>query len=186
LWNESAAIDANRCDLAVLKEVFMAATASNLSLEGRSGDSGFPEPRLLSTNEAQPGLYHLHLDESREEDWYLDEEDFRSLFEKTLTIATATGTRWLVVDDPVNAGRFAAALGFFFYGGVCRLQEVITDQAHRKNGLATKLIRAVAARAVESGCDKVALLADPESSAHLLYSRLGFSDLAVEVTLMKY
>jgi GNAT superfamily N-acetyltransferase len=140
----------------------------------------------ISTQKAKIGLFHLHLEASRHEDWFRDEGDFQALFEKTIAIAEGTETRWLVIPDPERGGQYAAALGLFFHNGICRLQEVMTASAFRSRGLATRLLGQAASCAMEAGIEVVALLADPQSRAHRLYERLGFSDLSSDVTLMRY
>lgn len=184
LSSSGAAAEAMALGLGVYKESFMAVRSATLATNAlaRASDA----PVLLSTEDAAAGLYQLHLDESRDEDWFEGEEDFRKLFDKTLAIAHGTGTRWFVVPSPESAGRYIASVGFFHFQGVCRLQEVMTAPGFRRRGLASTLVAAVGADASAAGMQVTALLADPDNEAHRLYSRLGFTDLALDITLMRY
>jgi GNAT superfamily N-acetyltransferase len=185
LWTAEVEREAVQAGLGVYRETYMAVRAGTLAREaGRGGP--IVEPALLSTRDAAAGLYQLHLEESRDEDWFTDEAGFRALFDKTLAIAEGTHTTWLAAPDPARAGRYAAALGFFPCAGIHRLQEVITAPAWRRRGLATSLLGAAGRRAQEAGSAVVALAADPDGDAYRLYRRLGFVDLACDVTLMRY
>lgn len=185
LSNSEAEAEATALGLRVYKETFMAVRSETLARNALTSASQTPV-LLLSTEDAAAGLYQLHLDESRDEDWFEDEDDFRKLFDKTLAIAHGTGTRWFVVPSPESAGRYIASIGFFHFEGVCRLQEVITAAGFRRRGLASALVGAVSAHATATGMQVTALLADPDSEAHRLYGGLGFADLAFDVTLMRY
>lgn len=185
LWTAEAEREAKQAGLGVFRETYMAVRSETLA--GEAGHlEPIVEPTLLSTWDAAAGLYQLHLEESRNEDWFTDEADFRALFDKTMAISEGTHTSWLAAPDPAQAGRYVAALGFFPCAGIYRLQEVITAPAWRGRGLATNLLSAVGRRAQEAGSAVVALAADPEGDAHRLYRRLGFVDLACDVTLMRY
>lgn len=185
LWTAEAEREAEQAGLGVYRETYMAARAETLARQASRLDPGVA-PLLLSTWDAAAGLYQLHLEESRDEDWFTDETDFRALFDKTVAIAEGTHTSWLAVPDPDQTGKYAAALGFFPCAGIWRLQEVITAPAWRGRGLGTSLLGEVGRRASAAGSAVVALAADPEGDAHRLYRRLGFVDLACDVTLMRY
>ena len=185
LWTAEIEREAEQAGLGLHCETYMAVRAETLAGEA-SRLAPTIEPVLLSTLDAAAGLYQLHLEESRDEDWFIDEADFCALFDKTMAIAEGTNTSWLVVPDPAQAGRYRAALGFFPCAGIYRLQEVITAPAWRGRGLATSLLSAVGKHAQDSGSAVVALAAEPDSDAHRLYRSLGFVDLACDVTLMRY
>lgn len=188
-WSPALEASAASLQLFAHHESFMATSSRNLlATTTRALDESVAPARLLSTDEACAGLYALHLEESTAEDWYIDEEDFGRLFEKTIAIAQHTNTRWLAVDHPMkhDAPSFAAALGYFYHQGICRLQEVITSPSCRHRGLATYLLSEAARLAMAANIEHVALLADPEADAHRLYRSLGFEDLDAEVTLMRY
>lgn len=185
-WSAEAEAEAHASDLRVFNEVLMAVRSEALSKSARNRTENGLLAYVISTSEAAAGLYRLHLEESQHADWFKDEADFKLLFNKTIAIAKGTGTSWLVIQDPDNKDRYAAALGFFFCEGICRLQEVITAPSRRRLGLATVLLASVAVHAMEAGCPVVGLLADPDSDAHHLYEKLGFVDLEVDVSLMRY
>lgn len=185
-WSAEAEAEAHASDLRVFNEVFMAARSEALSKSATNQNKNGLLTHVISTSEAAAGLYRLHLEESQHADWFKDEADFKLLFNKTIAIAKGTSTNWLVIQDPDDKERYAAALGFFFCEGICRLQEVLTAPSRRRLGLASALLASVAAHAMESGCPAIGLLADPDSDAHHLYEKLGFVDLEVDVSLMRY
>jgi GNAT superfamily N-acetyltransferase len=96
------------------------------------------------------------------------------------------GVQWIGANLDRAHERLDSALGFFDEDRLCRLQEVMTAQPARGKGLATLLLREVAARAVQRGLNYVGLLAEDRSDGHRLYQKLGFRELDRDVTLMHY
>lgn len=142
-------------------------------------------PRLLTTEADREALYRLQLDEARDENWFVDEDDFKMLFAKSRMVSEGAGILWLGVDRSDGSG-LASALGFFDHDDVCRLQEVITAPDMRGRGLATSLIVEAARLAGNRGTTAIGLIADKDGEAIRLYRRLGFADLVSDISLMRY
>jgi len=183
-WRDALAEQAEQAGFSQSIEVPLAAPAERLAGDGENEPST-TTTRLLHSPTDMQALYRLHLDESRDLDWFIDDDDFKGLFAKTLAVSERVGITWLGIDAPHGDG-LISALGYFDHTGVCRLQEIITAEPFRRKGLATRLIRDAATRATARGIGAVGLITELDSEAHSLYRRLGFVDLGREITLMAY
>lgn len=168
----------------VVTEVLMAAPLSAIA----TGMSSTPAAQIatLAGEDDMRRLYELHLGDARAEDWFVDEPGFADLFGKTITVSRAVGVQWRGIQAPGAEGGLHAALGFFDEAKLCRLQEVMTAPLVRSRGLATLLIGEVAARARARGVEAIGLFAEDGGAGHRLYRKLGFQELARDVTLMHY
>ncbi len=54
------------------------------------------------------------------------------------------------------------------------IENVVTDEAHRRKGYGEALLKQVIANAIESGCYKVMLMTGRDDSVHEFYQRCGF------------
>jgi GNAT superfamily N-acetyltransferase len=70
-----------------------------------------------------------------------------------------------------DAGVLVASLGLVPLGPVARYQDVQTAASHRRRGIASALL-AAAARSVD--CERLVIVAVPDSEAARVYDRLGF------------
>ncbi len=59
--------------------------------------------------------------------------------------------------------------------GVARYQSVLTDDGHRRHGLASHLLGVAAHWAHARGCDRLVILADADEPPSRLYQSLGFA-----------
>jgi GNAT superfamily N-acetyltransferase len=73
-----------------------------------------------------------------------------------------------------DADSLVASLGLVPLGSVARYQDVQTATDHRRRGLATALLQASARDALESGAERVVIIAEPGSEAARVYERVGF------------
>lgn len=71
--------------------------------------------------------------------------------------------------------RLVAELGVVRCGRTARYQDVSTDAAHRRRGLARHLLGVAAAWASERGCDRWVIVAGANSDAGRLYRQAGFA-----------
>lgn len=167
----------------VIAEVMMAASTAMI---GQRAPASSPEPPTRPLNIVdREALYQLHLEEARTEDWFVDNKDFRELFQKTMTISDRVGIHWLGSFDPGSTELFSA-LGYFDQGRLCRLQEVMTAPQARGKGFASQLIRLVARMAQQRNVDSIGLFAEEDGEGHRLYLKLGFQELARDITVMHY
>jgi GNAT superfamily N-acetyltransferase len=72
-------------------------------------------------------------------------------------------------------GRLVAELGIVRCGTTARYQDVGTDAAHRRRGLARHLLGVAAGWAGERGCERWVIVAAADSDAGRLYRQAGFS-----------
>ncbi|NVB82719.1 MAG: GNAT family N-acetyltransferase [Kofleriaceae bacterium] len=70
-----------------------------------------------------------------------------------------------------------ASLGLVPVSGVARYQDVQTLASHRRRGLAGALLAAAARHALANGAARVVIVAEPDSEASRVYSRVGFRTL---------
>lgn len=185
--NEAAVLEAGRRKgFKSFTEVLMAAPVSRLA--GALGaDASRVSIRILGTTAADEQLvYRLHLPDARDEDWFIDEDDFKQLFRKTMTASTGVGVQWIAATLAAQTDHVDSALGFFDEDRLCRLQEVMTTSLARGKGLASLLIREVAARARQRGVPLIGLFAEEAGEGHRLYRKLGFEPLDRDVILMRY
>jgi ribosomal protein S18 acetylase RimI-like enzyme len=81
---------------------------------------------------------------------------------------------WYVAIDPAS-GDVAASCGVVVTGGRGRFQAVDTALAHRRRGIASRLVAEAARRAAaERGAERLVIVADPGYHALGLYESLGF------------
>jgi ribosomal protein S18 acetylase RimI-like enzyme len=94
-------------------------------------------------------------------------EDRRGLFR-------AGRGAWYVAIDPAS-GEVAASCGVVVTGGRGRFQAVDTALAHRRRGIASRLVAEAAHRSAEDhGAERLVIVADPGYHALALYESLGF------------
>lgn len=79
---------------------------------------------------------------------------------------------WLVIED--GSGGLAAAALTTMWWGTPFLCFVVTAPAHRGTGLATSLIRRVAAVVLARGEQELGLIVTSGNPAEALYARIGF------------
>ncbi len=108
------------------------------------------------------------------------------LFQKLRFTTGKIGIEWFYLT-PVGRREILAKLSVFEHGGICRLQDVETAAAHRRNGCASALVSFAARHAIETlGTVGLALAADSDDHAVDLYAKLGFIECGGSITLMKY
>jgi len=104
------------------------------------------------------------------------------LFESDRAVAAAGGDRWFVAWDH---GRVAACCSLLARGGVGQVETVLTSRDARNRGLG----RAVALAAVEAstrdGNELTFIGADADDWPRLLYQRLGFDPVGVQLTFSR-
>jgi GNAT superfamily N-acetyltransferase len=165
---------------------FLMATQSEMLAQARNSEPSAPVPQVLDLARDREQLFALHLAEASEADWFEGPEAFRGLFNKTMALSDRVGIEWLAIREAGGGPSLAAALGYFDESPICRLQEVITAPAVRRHGLATRLIREAASRAVDRGVPAVGLVAEEGGEGHRLYRSLGFVELGCDITVMHY
>lgn len=92
---------------------------------------------------------------------------------------------WFGARTP--GGDLVATLGVYRAGpGVARFQNVLTDRAHRRRGIAGTLLRHAGAWALrELGAETLVIVADPDGPAIGAYRAAGFSDLQEQWALYR-
>ena len=99
------------------------------------------------------------------------------------TQITATGIKFLATENRQTVGRaylyilkndiHEAPFGF--------LEDVFVEEAHRKKGVGSELIKAVIAEAIARGCYKLICTARHEKQdVHSYYKKFGFADHGLE------
>ena len=149
------------------------------------------EPATIIETDIRPGMPDVELREIHsDDDWEQlarlgcvdiepDGLEDRMVFERRRAAAqrklveTGAGT-WL---GAFVAGRLVAKLGIVRVGELARYQDVVTDPAHRRQGLAGALIRRGAAKAVEwAGVTRLVIVAEEDGPAIDVYRKAGFID----------
>ena len=107
-----------------------------------------------------------------------DERDYRlfvrARIEDRRTLFRAGHGAWYVAVDPVTAG-VVASCGVIVTRGRGRFQAVDTALAHRRRGIASRLVvEAARHSAAVHGADRFVIVADPGYHALGLYESLGF------------
>ncbi|MEO5930024.1 MAG: GNAT family N-acetyltransferase [Candidatus Kapaibacterium sp.] len=129
-------------------------------------------------------FYHASLEEGDHYDPAYTGPD--RLFEKIRFTTDAVGIEWFRLTRR-GSDEIFAKLGIFRHGGICRLQDVETAPAHRRNGYAGLLVSFAIGRAIDTfGSRGLALCADSEYYAVDLYRKLGFAECGDTVMLMNY
>lgn len=128
----------------------------------------------------------FHAEATREYDWYESDAESDQLFEKTRFTSEAVGIRWFYVSYP-GGSEILAKLGLFEHQGLWRLQDVMTAQPYRRQGLASFLVSFALREAIDrQKGSALALVTDIDYYAIDLYRKLGFVSCGEAVTLMKY
>lgn len=79
------------------------------------------------------------------------------------------------------AGEPAGSMGIFVRDGLGRFQYVQVARAHRRKGVATAMVHAVAREGIERwGAERLLIVADEGTPADAIYARLGFRELRDE------
>lgn len=73
-----------------------------------------------------------------------------------------------------QSGRLVASLGIVVCDGVARYQDVGTDSAHRRRGLAGHLLGVAAQWAHDQGCERWVIVTETTNPAGRLYRSVGF------------
>lgn len=76
-----------------------------------------------------------------------------------------------------DGGQLVASLGLVPLLGVARYQDVQTLASHRRRGLAGALLAAAARHALTGDVERVVIVAEPDSEASRVYTRVGFHTL---------
>jgi GNAT superfamily N-acetyltransferase len=71
-------------------------------------------------------------------------------------------------------GTLAAQLGIVCCGTAARYQQVLTDESHRRRGLASHLVGVAARWAAERGCHRWVIVTESTNPAGRVYRSLGF------------
>lgn len=74
-----------------------------------------------------------------------------------------------------DGDELVGSLGLVPVGRVARYQDVQTAATHRTRGIASALLAAAAADARAAGLERVVIVAEPDSAASRVYTRLGFT-----------
>jgi ribosomal protein S18 acetylase RimI-like enzyme len=106
------------------------------------------------------------------------EEEYRAFVRARLhdrrALFRAGRGAWYVAVDPAS-GDVAASCGVVVRGGRGRFQAVDTALAHRRRGIASRLVAEAARRAAaDYGAERFVIVADPGYHALGLYESLGF------------
>ncbi|MCW5220462.1 N-acetyltransferase [Verminephrobacter aporrectodeae subsp. tuberculatae] len=81
-------------------------------------------------------------------------------------------------------GRIVAHCGLIHKAGIGRYQDVTTAPAHRRQGLAEMLVRAVAAHALHRDrCHQLVIVAEADSPPERIYRRVGFEPFSHEYSV---
>jgi GNAT superfamily N-acetyltransferase len=97
----------------------------------------------------------------------------RQLASRDALIATATDVRSLAM---LTGGTIAARCQLYGAGATMQVENVYTDPAHRRRGLAAALVAHAAQEARDAGAAIVFLRTDASGSAQRLYRGVGFVD----------
>ena len=124
----------------------------------------------------------------RAEPWYTPAAS-AMLADKTRRISDALGLDWFYVS-PRAEDVMLARLGLYEYRGshgrAARLQDVVTDAAHRRRGLATALVaEAQRVALVERQLDALYVCADADYLALAMYRKQGFLDVGALIKLFR-
>jgi GNAT superfamily N-acetyltransferase len=108
------------------------------------------------------------------EAWYRESmgaAEARDLGDADADSAVRSGARYFLCE---RDGEPAASCELLGRGGIGQVESVYTAAAHRGHGLASVVVRAAIAAALERGDDLVMILADADDWPQRLYERLGF------------
>ena len=118
-------------------------------------------------------------------DWHDEQNraflDRRASWQQRL-VARGLAKFWGAFD----ADELGGSLGLVPLGSVARYQDVVVRAEYRRRGLASALLSASARDALESGADRVVIVAIENGDAARLYARLGFSLLERTVSACRY
>lgn len=104
-----------------------------------------------------------------------DTAEFRDFVDRRVTARRVLSARGDAAFFGAFAGeRLVAELGVVRCGRTARYQDVGTDAAHRRRGLARHLLGVAAAWAAQRGCDRWVIVAGADSEAGRLYRHAGF------------
>jgi ribosomal protein S18 acetylase RimI-like enzyme len=111
-------------------------------------------------------------------DWRQEQPDWApdvavALGERTRTLVGAVEPTFLAIRD---GERILARADLYLRAGIAQVEEVMTDEAARRRGYASALVREATRRAMQTRAELVFLIADAEDGAAPLYRRLGFAD----------
>jgi ribosomal protein S18 acetylase RimI-like enzyme len=109
-----------------------------------------------------------------------DPDVWRQLGERARTVLPAARTTFLGVLGP--DGRVLARADLYEHGGLAQVEEVVTDPASRRQGLASLLVLDAVRRATTP---TVFLVADADASPRSLYARLGFRDVGLHASFRR-
>jgi len=101
--------------------------------------------------------------------------------QKRAWIEAGRGAWWGGFDGE----RLVAALGLVDAGGLGRYQDVNTDPAYRRRGIAGALLATAGRAALDRGVRGLVIVAVAEADADRLYRRIGFAPETVATELMR-
>lgn len=105
-----------------------------------------------------------------------DPATFRAFAEQRVAARRVLSARGDAAFFGAFAGeRLVAELGIVRCGSTARYQDVSTEAAHQRRGLARHLLSVAAGWAAERGCDRWVIVAAADSDAGRLYRRAGFA-----------
>lgn len=108
----------------------------------------------------------------RHDDTYRLFLDRRARWHREL-VRDGKATFWGAISD----GALVASLGLVWLDTLARYQDVQTLPAFRRRGLAAALLCQSAQVALSRGCERLVIIAEPDSEAERLYARVGFTSV---------
>lgn len=84
------------------------------------------------------------------------------------------------------SNRVVASLGIFVHDGLARYQDVQTDAAYRRRGLATALVGVAGQHPVVAATTMLTIHTEPNSDAARLYRKLGFALVETTTSACRY
>lgn len=139
----------------------------------------------VETEDDYQDLIEFGIEESREESWFTNDADTRTLIESRRAILEHVGVRWYRLSKKGDR-QILARLGMFEHDGICRLQSVGTLKSHRRRGLGSALVGYAIGEALRRGSAGLALSAESDTGAHSMYSQAGFHAVGSDLWVMRY
>lgn len=131
--------------------------------------------RTLTPDEVLSTADLAYMIGDRHDDSYRLFLERRAMWHRDL-IARGQATFWGVFDrepaQPVEL--LVASLGLVWLDTLARYQDVQTLPAYRRRGLAGRLLSTSVREAFARGAERVVIIAEPDSEASRVYTRLGF------------
>lgn len=93
-------------------------------------------------------------------------------------------SQWFGAFD--GDGRLGGSMGITSHAGTARYASVLTDEGHRRRGLARHLLAVSANWAAGQGATEFVIVADEASDAARLYEQAGFTPGPTEIAVYRY